>query len=144
MPSVKVASQTNQLFATGRLRQAQTAHRLRTLGSTAHPSVQAQARMPHVIRKGIAAAARERESKRRSEARENGVVLERQVSKTAGRDKGGGDLRRRGVRGLDMPGVGKMRGAELKISKREARSIQGPQNRGKGNGTMGRGHRRRR
>jgi hypothetical protein len=99
--------------------------------------------MPHAIRKGIAAAERERESKRRSEARENGIVLERQADRARGLGKGM-DVQRirrpgRGRGAVDMPGMGKMRGAELKISKREARTMEsherderGPRNRRSG------------
>ena len=87
----------------------------------------AQDRMPMAMRKGIEGAAAQREARRRREAKENGIVLERDAkgkngkknSRSSGRS-GGRD------QGVDSPGVGKMRGAELRLSGRDIRSIEGP------------------
>ncbi len=93
-------------------------------------AVPKQAKMPMAMRKGIAQHAFKREEKRRREARESGIVLERKGGKTAGKTGKTGQGRRRGEAPVDLPGVGKMRGAELRISARDARSIQGPQDQG--------------
>lgn len=73
--------------------------------------------MPMSQRKGIAAKAKMRDDKRRSEARENGIVLEREkkVRKVAGK-------RERGVGG---PSVGKFKGGTLTLSKKDVASITG-------------------
>jgi hypothetical protein len=71
------------------------------------------------IRKGVNALASARETKRRREAKENGVILEREAPK---KTKGGG---KRKEFGLDRPGVGRMSGANLKLSDRDIKSIEG-------------------
>ncbi|KAK1751713.1 hypothetical protein QBC47DRAFT_390816 [Echria macrotheca] len=109
-------------FAEGRTRQKTTDMRIQALG--AKGSVLEQAKMPMAMRKGIIRAAETREEKRRREARENGIVLERPSGKGAagrGRKKSG---RSRLEGRVDMPSVGKMRGAELRISAREIRAIE--------------------
>lgn len=68
------------------------------------------------MRKGIIRATESKEEKRRREARENGIVLEREAKKAVNRKKS--------ERAVDLPAVGKMRGAELRISKREIREIE--------------------
>jgi hypothetical protein len=82
------------------------------------------------MRKGIVSAAAEKEAKRRKEARENGIILEREGKKGKPKKKGRGD------RPVDLPAVGRMRGAELRVSAREARAIaasaRGPAGKGKG------------
>ena len=103
-------------FATGRTRQKATDLRIQALGSGV--SIHAQEKMPMNMRKGMVAAAGARESKRRREARENGVILEREVGKKKRRDRGsGGDVHR--------PGVGRLKGAELRISERDVKGIEG-------------------
>lgn len=121
-----------KLFSGGRVRRLTTDLRLQALG--AKGSVLKQAKMPMNVRKGLEAAAAERENKRRREARENGVVLERRggggsaivgaggVGGAAARGKGKG--KRRGSRPVDLPAVGKLRGAELRISARDIRSVE--------------------
>lgn len=75
------------------------------------------------MRKGINAAAVSRESKRRREAKENGVILEREtVGKKKGKKRDGGAGMGGGV---DRPGVGRLRGAELRISESDVRKIEG-------------------
>ena len=90
---------------------------MQALGSKT--SILKQEKMPMNMRKGMAAAASSREAKRRREAKENGVILERET---------GGKKRRRDRDrdgGVHTPGVGRLRGAELKISERDVRSIEG-------------------
>jgi hypothetical protein len=72
------------------------------------------------MRKGINAAAVERETKRRREAKESGVILERETGKKKKRERrtGGGG-------GGFGPAVGRMRGAELRISERDVKKIEG-------------------
>lgn len=89
--------------------------RLKDLG--AKESTSQQQKMPLSHRKGIAAKAADREEKRRKDALENGVILEKPkgTSKsTKYRDKSVGG-----------PAIGKFRGGTLKLSSRELRSIQG-------------------
>ncbi|KAI1337767.1 hypothetical protein F5Y15DRAFT_143424 [Xylariaceae sp. FL0016] len=113
----------------GRNRHLANDMRMAALGSKA--SIFAQAKMPMGMRKGIAAKAEGRETKRRTEARENGIVLERPVSK---KGKSGGGMRKF-QRGVDAPAVGKLSNGMLKLSKRDIASIEsdGPR-RGRGMG----------
>jgi hypothetical protein len=71
-------------------------------------------------RKGITAKQRERESRRRKEARENGIVLEKA--------KGEAKRQRDGKRNRDIggPGVGRFSGGTLRLSKRDILDIEGP------------------
>ncbi|KAL2263051.1 hypothetical protein VTK26DRAFT_8415 [Humicola hyalothermophila] len=121
-------------FATGRIARKTTDMRVQALG--AKESILTQAKMPMAMRKGIVGAAAAKEAKRRQEARENGIILEREVKKAKTKKKKG-----RGERPVDLPAVGRMRGAELKVSAREARaiaaSVRGP------SGGKGKGKRRR-
>lgn len=114
-------------------------------------SVLEQEKMPMNMRKGINKAAETYEQKRRREARENGIILEKASGKTKSGSSSRGGKRsggNGGDRAVDMPGIGKMRGAQLTISAREIRSMEassGPGGRG-GRGGKGekRGHRKRR
>ena len=76
-------------------------------------------------RKGIIAKAQQREGKRRKEAQESGVILEKAVKAK----KGNGEKRERGI---GAPGVGSFRGGTLRLSKRDVASIQGPQRKANG------------
>lgn len=125
---------SSQPFAAGRLRQRATDLRIQAVAnkakgdavgggsvtvSQASESIFTQAKMPMAMRKGIAAAAASRESKRRQEARESGIVLERPVlkpSKSAAKR----------MRAVDAPAVGRLRGSELKLRDRDVREIEGP------------------
>ena len=115
-------------FAAGRTARKTTDMRVQALG--AKDSILSQVKMPMAMRKGIVGAAADKESKRRREARENGIILEREMKKAKTKKKG------RGERPVDLPAVGRMRGAELKVSAREARaiaaSVRGPAGKGKG------------
>ncbi|KAK5664219.1 hypothetical protein OQA88_435 [Cercophora sp. LCS_1] len=116
LSSAAAETATNtRAFASGRIARKTTDLRIQALG--AKESVLAQAKMPMSMRKGITRAAGSKEEKRRREARENGIVLEREAKKAVKRKKGG-------ERPVDLPAVGKMRGAELRISAREIRAIE--------------------
>jgi hypothetical protein len=105
--------------------------RLRALGG--RESVLEQRKMPMSIRRGITGAAAEREAKRRREAKENGVVLERETAPSSSSSSSGPKARRKGGGGaVDMPSIGKMRGAELRLSKRDIRSMEGGDSGGRG------------
>lgn len=87
--------------------------------------------MPVAHRVGITKKADLKETRRRQEAKENGVILEK-VSFTSGGGGGGGSkkgAKYRSVkreRGVDAPGVGKFSGGTLKLSRKDVASIQGP------------------
>ncbi|KYK60045.1 uncharacterized protein DCS_01179 [Drechmeria coniospora] len=112
---------TNQVapksFASGRIRQKALDLRVQALGSSL--SIHKQEKMPMKMRKGMVAATDAREAKRRREARENGVILERETAKNKGRDR----ARDRGA--VDRPGVGRLKGAELRLSSRDVRGLEG-------------------
>ena len=91
--------------------------RLQTLGSKG--SMFQQEKMPLAHRKGILAKAASRQTVRRKEAQENGIILETALGKAKSKD-----LRRE--RGVDVPTVGKFRGGTLKLSKKDVLDIQGP------------------
>ncbi|TFB05682.1 hypothetical protein CCMA1212_002003 [Trichoderma ghanense] len=105
-------------FAAGRVRQKALDLRIQALGSKT--SILKQEKMPMHMRKGINAAATEREAKRRREAKESGVILERETGKKKKRDRKSGG----GGAGFG-PAVGRMRGAELRISERDVKKIEG-------------------
>ncbi|RSL65600.1 hypothetical protein CEP54_004106 [Fusarium duplospermum] len=85
-------------FDAGRTRNKATDLRIQALGSKI--SIHKQEKMPMNMRKGIVAAADAREAKRRREAKENGVILERETGKKKGRRERKRDF------GVDRPGVG--------------------------------------
>lgn len=88
--------------------------RMRDLGSKS--SHLHQKNMPITHRKGIQAKATQREQKRRQEAAENGIVLERvkSVAKETARRE----------RSIGGPGIGQFRGGMLKLSKKDVRNIE--------------------
>ncbi|KAK0265179.1 pre-rRNA processing and 40S ribosomal subunit assembly [Friedmanniomyces endolithicus] len=88
--------------------------RLRELG--AKGSVLEQKTMPLAHRKGINAKAAGRETARRKEAVENGVILEK-VRTSAQPQK-------RRERGIGAPSIGKFRGGTLKLSSHDVKSIE--------------------
>jgi hypothetical protein len=114
----------------GNNRHKATDLRLQTLG--AKTSLLRQQKMPLSHRKGIIAKQGEREEKRRREARENGIILEKA---TLGTKKSKVGKRDRGVGG---PGVGKFSGGTLTLSKKDIFDIEGPRSAGRG-GRGGRG-----
>ncbi|KAH0527985.1 hypothetical protein TsFJ059_002901 [Trichoderma semiorbis] len=106
-------------FSSGRVRQKALDMRIQALGSKT--SILKQEKMPMHMRKGINAAAVEREAKRRREAKETGVILERETGKKKKRDRRGGG----GGGGGFGPSVGRLKGAELRISERDVKKIEG-------------------
>ncbi|KUI54349.1 hypothetical protein VP1G_01695 [Cytospora mali] len=116
-------------FAGGRTRALTTDLRLQGLGSKG--SIFAQQKMPMGMRKGITGAKASREERRRREAKENGIILERPAGDVNGgggknkkkRRSGGGGGSRRDL-AVDMPGMGRMKGGELRLSKREVRAVE--------------------
>ena len=98
-------------------------------------SVFTQKSMPLFMRKGMMKKSAEKDEKRRSEARENGIILERIKGGKAGKERRPQERRERGV---GAPAVGRFEGGTLKISKRDVYEIEGPKKReGKG-GKIGR------
>ncbi|KAF1813364.1 hypothetical protein P152DRAFT_434380 [Eremomyces bilateralis CBS 781.70] len=92
------------------------AHELHLLSLGAKGSVHAEQNVPMLKRKGMESAAREKERKRRKEAGETGVVLEkaRKEKTTRTRDRGIG------------VGVGRFKGGTLKLSQNDVKRITGP------------------
>jgi hypothetical protein len=91
--------------------------RMQSLGSKG--SMFHQEKMPLAHRRGILAKAAARETSRRKEASENGIILEKAMGKSRTKE-----LRRE--RAVDVPAVGKFRGGTLRLSKRDVLDIQGP------------------
>lgn len=121
----------------GRNRLLATDLRMAALGSKT--SVYAQAKMPMSHRKGMNAAAAGRENKRRREARENGIILERPsgntdalkaytraagVVKNRNSRTGHSKDRKAASQDIDAPAVGKLRDGMLKLSKKDISDIQ--------------------
>ncbi|KAF2474026.1 uncharacterized protein BDR25DRAFT_280715 [Lindgomyces ingoldianus] len=104
---------TPALSLTGSQRHRSTDLHLLTLG--AKSSVHTQKNMPMAHRKGIIAKAKQREDKRRAEARENGVILEKAVKVKK--------YMREREKGVGGPGVGRFRGGTLSLSKNDLRDI---------------------
>jgi hypothetical protein len=90
-----------------------------------------QEKMPMSHRRGITAKNSEREEKRRKEAKENGIVLEKAKMK-----KGSEGKRDRGV---GAPGIGKFSGGTLNLSKKDISEIEGPRRSFAGRGGRGGG-----
>jgi len=107
----------------GRNRHLATDLRLAALGSKT--SIYKQEKMPMSFRKGIQAAAQGREVKRRKEARENGIILERPGAGGSALGKKAVKQKRKGPgRDIDAPAVGRLSKGMLKLSKRDIASIE--------------------
>jgi hypothetical protein len=123
----------------GNNRHKATDLRLQALG--AKTSILKQEKMPMAHRRGIIAKQSEKEDKRRKEAKENGVILEK--VKMGERSNSG-----RRDRGVGAPGVGKFSGGTLRLSKKDIFDIEGPKRsvvgRGGRGGRMQRGRGKRR
>jgi hypothetical protein len=93
--------------------------RLKALGSKS--PLFTQEKMPMSHRKGIIARQTEWENRRRREARENGIILEKA--------KGSAKRQREGKRdrGIGGPSVGKFLGGTLRLSKKDIFDIEGPE-----------------
>ncbi|KAK3079934.1 hypothetical protein LTS18_003555 [Coniosporium uncinatum] len=109
-------SSTSTSALTGKNRHKALDMRLQAIG--AKSSILAQEKMPMSHRKGIIAKGKEREERRRREAKDAGIILERE-----NRHKKPEGRRERGVGG---PGVGKFRGGTLVLDKKDLASIRGP------------------
>jgi hypothetical protein len=107
--------------------------RLQSLG--ARTSILKQEKMPLSHRKGILAKQSEREEKRRKEARENGIILEKVKGSTKRQKDGKRD------RGIGGPGIGKFSGGTLRLSKRDIIDIEGPRKKFLSKGGRGGGKR---
>ncbi|KAK0100356.1 hypothetical protein ONS95_008309 [Cadophora gregata] len=116
----------------GNNRHKATDLRLQALGSK--ESILRQAKMPMSHRKGIISKQSEKEAKRRSEARENGIILEK--AKMGKKSSAG-----KRDRGIGAPGVGRFSGGTLTLSKKDIYDIEGPKRtpstRGRGGGRGG-------
>lgn len=112
-------------FAGGRTRALTTDLRLQGLGGKG--SIFAQQRMPMGMRQGITGARAAREERRRREAKENGIILERPAggddSKKNNSKKKKSTFGRRDLP-VDMPGMGRMKGGELRLNKRDVRAVE--------------------
>lgn len=115
----------------GRNRHLATDMRVAALAENKHKpssSIFKQDKMPMSHRKGIEGARRDRDAKRRREAKENGIILEKATS--GGSGKKGPQRSARGERAVDAPAVGKLRNGMLRLSKRDVAEINGPVRRG--------------
>lgn len=110
---------STSLNPTGKKRHRALDLRMQDLG--ARSSLFGQDKMPMVHRRGLLSTETRRENKRRNEARENGIVLERPTPKKGKKAKG--ERRERGIGG---PAVGKFSGGTLRLSRRDVEAIQGP------------------
>ena len=119
-------STPSTLTATGVDRHKSMDLHLQSLG--AKHSVFTQKKMPMAQRKHMVTKARTTEEKRRAEAREAGIVLEKESRAPKKVEK----KRERGVGG---PSIGRFRGGTLSLSKQDVRSITG----GGGGGARGKG-----
>ncbi|KAG0652396.1 Forty S assembly factor [Hyphodiscus hymeniophilus] len=123
-------SATDHSFS-GKNRQKATDLRLQALGSKT--SILKQEKMPMSHRKGIIAKQNEREEKRRKEAKENGIILEKAKMVTKKGNEGKRD------RGIGAPGVGRFSGGTLKLSKKDIFDVEGPKRSGSSRGGRGGG-----
>lgn len=135
----------SKAFSEGRTRALTTDLRLQKLGSEG--SIFRQQKMPMAMRQGISGAKASREEKRRREAKENGIILERETPSEGGKKARKKQQQKRG-RGsdlpVDMPGMGRMKGGELRLSKRDVRAVE-MEGKRMGDSRGGKGkHRRRR
>ncbi|KAL8634064.1 hypothetical protein Q9189_000310 [Teloschistes chrysophthalmus] len=95
--------------------------RQQALGSK--ESVFSQQKMPLAQRKGIMAKSIERDARRRREAKENGIILEK-AAKSKAREP-------QRQRGIGTPSVGKFSRGMLTLSKKDVAGIVGPRKRSK-------------
>jgi hypothetical protein len=120
------ASGSSSLTATGIVRHKSADLHLQSLG--AKSSVFTQKKMPMAQRKHEILKAKITEEKRRAEAKEAGIVLEKPtVSRQV-------PVFRKKKREVGMPSVGRFSGATLNVSKRDVERINGPPDRKKGKG----------
>jgi hypothetical protein len=127
---------TPNLTTSGAARHKSTDLHLQSLG--ARGSVFTQKKMPMAQRKHMATVARTTEAKRRHEAREGGIILEKEKREPR-RDE------RKRERSVGGPSIGKFKGGTLSLSKKDVKSITGgPGSQGgKGKGGKSKGKPRR-
>ncbi|KAB8232117.1 uncharacterized protein BDW43DRAFT_126177 [Aspergillus alliaceus] len=113
---------SSDLAPTGKNRLKALDLRMQSLGAKASLYHQ---NMPSSHRRGIKAKAEKKDDKRRREAKENGIILE----KPAPKSKPSPGRRERGVGG---PSIGKFARGTLNLSKRDLSAIQGPRKSGRG------------
>ncbi|EMD92654.1 hypothetical protein COCC4DRAFT_190071 [Bipolaris maydis ATCC 48331] len=124
-------STPNTLTATGVDRHKSMDLHLQSLG--AKGSIFTQKKMPMAQRKHMELKARTTEAKRRAEAREAGIVLERENKASVSKK-----VEKKRERGVGGPSIGKFRGGTLSLSKKDVRSITGGGGaKGKGKGKKG-------
>lgn len=114
----------SELAPTGKNRHKALDLRMQALGAKA--SIYQQQHMPATHRRGIKAKGMQKEEKRRREARENGIILEKPAPKSKSSNSG------RRERGVGGPSVGKFAGGTLNLSKRDLAAVQGPKRPAKG------------
>ncbi|KAJ5574121.1 uncharacterized protein N7459_008548 [Penicillium hispanicum] len=124
----------SELAPTGKNRLKALDLRMQSLG--AKSSLYAQSKMPTAHRRGIKAKAVAKEDRRRKEAKENGIILEKPNKVT----KSNTGRRERGIVGSS---IGKFSGGTLNLSKHDLHSMQSSKGRsgkskGKGKGAKGR------
>lgn len=115
----------SDLAPTGKNRLKALDLRMQSLGAKA--SLYKQQKMPSSHRRGIKAKAASKEEKRRREAKENGIILEKPTAKVSKASTG------RRERGVGNPSVGKFSGGTLNLGKRDLLAVQGSK-RGPGKG----------
>jgi hypothetical protein len=106
---------TSSLEASGKNRLRALDLRMQSLGAST--SVFDGGKMPMAMRQGITAHRAGKEEKRRREARENGIILEK--------EKRAKTFEGRREKGIGGPVVGKFKGGMLTLSKRDVRGIEG-------------------
>ncbi|CAG7934256.1 unnamed protein product [Penicillium olsonii] len=106
----------DDLAPTGKNRLKALDLRMQSLG--AKDSLYAQNKMPTAHRRGIKAKAATKEDKRRREAKENGIILEKPSKVTKSSNNG---RRERGVNGAS---VGKFSGGTLNLNKQDIERVQ--------------------
>ncbi|CBY00790.1 hypothetical protein IAQ61_011698 [Plenodomus lingam] len=120
---------TPTLVATGITRHKSTDLYLQSLG--AKSSVFTQKKMPMAQRKHMIQKARDTEAKRRAEAKEAGIVLERE------KKVGNVNKEKKRERSIGGPSIGRFKGGTLTLSKKDVRSITGGGGGAKGKGKKG-------
>ncbi|KAI9368766.1 hypothetical protein BJX61DRAFT_199524 [Aspergillus egyptiacus] len=105
----------SDLAPTGKNRHKALDLRMQELG--AKDSLYRQKKMPSAMRKGIKAKASSKEEKRRREARENGIILEKPAPKKHVNNQ-------RRERGVGGPSIGKFSGGTLNLSQRDIARVQ--------------------
>lgn len=120
---------TPTLTTTGIARHKSTDLHLQSLG--AKSSVFTQKKMPMAQRKHMIQKAQLTEQKRRADAKEAGIVLERE------RMVGKVEKEKKRDRGVGGPSIGRFKGGTLSLSKKDVRSITGGGGGAKGKGKKG-------